>query len=335
MIGFGGMRVFCRAVTAPTKQLLRSLALCVALSALVAGSASAAPLVPVATTGPVAAITSSSAVATGAVDPRGLPTTYFFRYGPTKAYGFVSGSASAGTGSSTVHIAANLRPLSEDTHYHVQLVAESAAGPAFGSDRTFTTKLTPDTVILGTAPNPVRFGQMVAVNGLLQGAGVVGVSVELFANPFPYLAGFKQVGNTELSNAAGQFFFNALPTVTTQYEVKALGKVNTVTAIAVVGVASKVGIVVHRARRHNGLTVIDGTVLPAHPGSLALVELLRPHGSYRIVDFTTVHGGGPTSPSKFVARFHVHQSGHYRVEVRAGDGINLTGYSPVFRLRKH
>ncbi|MGI8921364.1 MAG: hypothetical protein ACR2HD_06775 [Solirubrobacteraceae bacterium] len=308
-------------------------ALIAALVLLTAGAAEAAPLPPSASTGKPDMVTSSSARATGTVDPHGLPTNYFFRYGASKSYGFATLSTSAGTGSAPLPVSAQLTPLSAETTYHVQLVAENAAGTSFGSDRTFTTKPTPNTVILGTAPNPVLFGHTVAIDGQLKGAGAAGAKVTLQADPFPYPpGGFPQVGNPVVTNNFGFFSFTALPTFTTQYRVVATGKANPVTAVAVVGVVLRVHVDIHRSHNHRVVPLIHGLATPGHPGSLALLERLS-RGNYRIVGVMTLHGGSATTPSGFAGRIRVHVTGRYRVEVRATDGSNFPGFSTTFGLR--
>lgn len=57
------------------------------------------------------------------------------------------------------------------------------------------------------APNSVLFGTPFFVEGTLSGTGASSHEIVLQANPFPYLAGFKDVGNPEVANSAGDFSF--------------------------------------------------------------------------------------------------------------------------------
>ena len=62
------------------------------------------------------------------VNPNGHATTYYFRYGPTTAYGFQTNPADAGSGKATVAVHATFYGLTANTTYHYQLVAQNSAG---------------------------------------------------------------------------------------------------------------------------------------------------------------------------------------------------------------
>jgi hypothetical protein len=95
--------------------------------------------VPSAVTGGANSIQARRATAGGIVDPGQLPTTYFFRYGRTTAYGTKTPTASAGQGVDVVALA-SLRGLVPNTLYHIRLFANNPDGRAPGADRTFRTK---------------------------------------------------------------------------------------------------------------------------------------------------------------------------------------------------
>jgi photosystem II stability/assembly factor-like uncharacterized protein len=104
---------------------------------------------------------SASGVAiSGTVNPRGSPTSYWFEYGMTTAYGVTTPSASAGSGSSSSGVAADLSGLEPITTYHYRLVAENAGGRTNGGDRQFTTKGIPPPVSDVSVPS-LRLGQLV------------------------------------------------------------------------------------------------------------------------------------------------------------------------------
>jgi hypothetical protein len=94
-------------------------------------------IAPVTTTGMSTKVTSGSATLNGTVNPNGLSTTYYFEWGATTAYGntIPSTPASAGSGTTGVHVSADITGLSPDTLYHYRLVAVSSAGTSYGSDR--------------------------------------------------------------------------------------------------------------------------------------------------------------------------------------------------------
>ena len=96
------------------------------------------PQAPTVTTGSATAITSTNSTLTGIVDTSVVPTTYYFRWGPTVAYGNTTtpGSVSA---NGSLQVFAVLAGLSPSTTYHYQFVATNSAGSAAGDDRSFNT----------------------------------------------------------------------------------------------------------------------------------------------------------------------------------------------------
>ena len=91
-------------------------------------------------------VTDTAATLQGGVYPNGNPTTYFWQYGPTTAYGQVTDVSPAVSGSAPVAATAVLSGLSPGTTYHYRLVAQSpdSANPGqfltqYGSDFTLTT----------------------------------------------------------------------------------------------------------------------------------------------------------------------------------------------------
>jgi plastocyanin len=94
---------------------------------------------PSATTTPATAVTDASATLNGSYSPGGFQATYFFEYGTTSAYGSKTGPGAAGNGTGIGFVSMVVAGLSPQTTYHFQLVAENAAGTAFGGDQTFTT----------------------------------------------------------------------------------------------------------------------------------------------------------------------------------------------------
>jgi phosphodiesterase/alkaline phosphatase D-like protein len=105
---------------------------------------------PVASTHAANSVTTTAARVTGAVNPEGQPTTYFFEYGTNTSYGSHTAQASAGSGSASAAVAAPLGSLSPGTTYHYRLVATNGSGTARGSDRAFTTAKAPAVPIVST-----------------------------------------------------------------------------------------------------------------------------------------------------------------------------------------
>jgi hypothetical protein len=78
----------------------------------------------------------TSAVLNGTVTPNGgVPTAYYFQYGPTINYAFATGTNVLGD----VLVSAAISNLSPSTFYHSRLVATNALGRTFGKDIIFHT----------------------------------------------------------------------------------------------------------------------------------------------------------------------------------------------------
>jgi DNA-binding beta-propeller fold protein YncE len=83
----------------------------------------------------------TSATLTGAVNPRGINTTYYFQYGTSESYGasVPLASAYAGAGTTAVSESASIVALAPASTYHFRIVASSRGGTVYGADQTFTT----------------------------------------------------------------------------------------------------------------------------------------------------------------------------------------------------
>ena len=96
---------------------------------------------PIVATGEADEIAAESARLRGSVNPSGLPTTYYFEYGRTIAYGSrrPAGEGTAGGGHLPAELAATATGLQPSTAYHYRLVARNAIGGEAGADATFVT----------------------------------------------------------------------------------------------------------------------------------------------------------------------------------------------------
>jgi hypothetical protein len=105
-------------------------------------------------TGPATNVTPTTATLTGSLDPDGMATTYWFRYGVDTQYRQQTAKAAVPTGTGVVPVApieiSNLQP---GRTYHYQLVAENALDTTFGSDRTLVAASAP--AISGVRPTDV------------------------------------------------------------------------------------------------------------------------------------------------------------------------------------
>jgi hypothetical protein len=115
-------------------------------------STSTAPL-PAIEGAPATAVTTSSAVLNGTLDPNGNDTTWAFEFGTTTAYGTRTADTAAGSGSTTAPISAAISGLEQDTTYHYRPLA-FVDGKLItrGADRTLTTSGDPPETTITRGP---------------------------------------------------------------------------------------------------------------------------------------------------------------------------------------
>ena len=94
---------------------------------------------PAVTIASASKVTARSATLNGTINTEGIPTTYYFEYGTTTAYGSVTPQLDAVVGSQPSEVSAQLTGLLPGTSYHFRLVAGNAGGRVNGTDMTFTT----------------------------------------------------------------------------------------------------------------------------------------------------------------------------------------------------
>ena len=117
------------------------------LALLSSGAGVAAVLAaPTAITGPVSAVGTTSATASGTVNPNGQSTTWYFEYGTSTSYGKTTSSTSAGSGTANINVSRGLTGLSPGTTYHYRVVAANGGGTTRGGDGIFTTLTAPRSV---------------------------------------------------------------------------------------------------------------------------------------------------------------------------------------------
>jgi hypothetical protein len=294
-----------------------------------ASAAPAATSAPTVSTSNAAGATFSSAVVYGGVNPNGLITNYVFQYGTTSGYGGQTPLAPAGNGTISIRLNQTISGLQPGTTYHYRIVAVNSAGTSNGKDRTFKTASVPLSVQIAGVPNPVVFGNPFTVEGNLSGTGAANHEVRLEANPFPYLGGFRAVGNPEITNSSGGFSFPYLGLLeNAQLRVVTVGGALVTSPVVVEGVAVRVSFHARRTRRR-GLVRLYGTVAPAEVGALVGFQLLRPGKSVN-QGGTVVKAGTPTV-SRFSRVIRVRHPGLYRALVKINDGAHVSNYSaPIF-----
>lgn len=104
---------------------------------------------PSATTGAVLDLTKDSVTMTGIVYPQSQTTTYYFKYGPTTAYGLQTAAQTVPAGTAAVSVTTPVPGLEPGLMFHYQLVAvHGTSTPASGADASFETLPSP-------APKPL------------------------------------------------------------------------------------------------------------------------------------------------------------------------------------
>ncbi|MEA3020307.1 MAG: hypothetical protein QOI47_1831 [Actinomycetota bacterium] len=134
-------------------------------------------LVPAATTSAASSVAPSSARLNGVVNPNATATSYYFDYGTTTGFGFVTPTQSAGSGSSGVAVVADVTGLASSTVEYFRLVATNAYGTAYGATQSFTTQAANAPTVTSVSPTggTTAGGMTVTVNGTnLTGATSVG-----------------------------------------------------------------------------------------------------------------------------------------------------------------
>ena len=121
---------------------------------------------PTAITGPVSAVGTTSATASGTVNPNGQSTSWYFEYGPSTSYGKRTSAKSAGSGNANVQVSGTLTGLTPGTTYHYRLVATNGGGTTRGADGVFTTASAP-----------------VAISGAAKGVTVTSATLNGWVDP--------------------------------------------------------------------------------------------------------------------------------------------------------
>ncbi len=311
----------------------------VLLLALIAGAlALSAPSAFAATPSPPSVSTSgnsnisySSAILYGYVNPHGQATGYVFQYGTTSGYGGQTSLAPAGNGTISIKLSQTVSGLQPDTTYHYRIVAVSPAGTTDGKDATFKTAVVPLSVQIAGVPNPVIFGNPFVVEGHLSGTGAANHEVVLQANPYPYLAGLKNVGNPEVTNSTGGFSFPYVGLLeNAQLRVVTVGKPEVASPVIVEGVAVRVSFHARSAGRR-GYVHLYGTVAPAEVGALVGFQLLQPGKS--VNEGGTVVKAATAGVSVFGRTVRVRHPGVYRALIKISDGAHVFNYSDPILVR--
>lgn len=293
--------------------------------------AAAATTAPSVGTGGATAVGFDSATLNGTVNPRGSDTSYYFQYGPTRIYGLQTGILDAGSGAKGVHVAIALAGLAPLTRYHYRLVAVNSHGFSFGRDRAFDTTKVPLSLAILASPNPVLYGGTVTVQGTLSGTDNANRAVVLQAEPFPYTAGFADVGNPELTNASGGFSFPVLGLLQgTAFRVLTTTKTPVISPVAFESVDLRVSAKAGRIGPH-GKALFHGVVSPAMEHA-EIAVMRQVHGRQVFVAGTKLRHR-TTRSSSFSLLAKARRGNIYRILVHIPGGPLSSTYSLPMLVR--
>lgn len=331
----------------------------VALPSQAASTQTAGNGLPHVLTGGVTRIVGTSAVLNGAVNPQGSATSYYFKYGPTTAYGQQTTPASIPAGTTTVKVNQPVTGLLPG--YHYRLIATNAAGTKEGHDRSFNPKVKrkKSAFALPKTYEPLLVGGTFVLNGTLTGTGNANREIVLQASPYPYRTTYADVGTPIVTGPTGAFSFRVTNLQTsTKFRLATVGGVAVYSLIVPEQVQVRVILKV-RSSGHPGLVRLYGTVSPAEVGAHVFFQLekapkerlkdtekpeklekpgkSRPEPSEKpptfVNRFTTTVKPGTRTLSRFSAIVSVRDAGHYRAFVAVPIGPLASGHSQTLTLR--
>jgi hypothetical protein len=316
--------------------VLRGTLLVAVALALVAPAAASAASKPGVRTGAAASVTPTTATLNGRVDPNNAATTYFFQYGTTSLYGSTTAPNPAGSGADGVAVSVPISGLAPATTYHYRLVAQNALGITRGERRTFRTRRQPLGVTLAGNPNPVAPGASTTLAGQLTGTNNAGRDVVLQSNPFPYLQGFLNAGNAQVTDAAGNFSFPVLSVpVTTQFRVVLAQRPEVASPIVVLGAALQVLTRTKKVDRSRRSVVVQfrGSIVPQNDGGRVSIQKFV-DGAWVEKSHTRAKDAGG-SKSRFKKRVRIYRSGQFRVVAETeGRYVSGAGRAIAIKVRR-
>ena len=214
---------------------------------------------------------------------------------------------------------------------HRLAVAASAAAATAIPGAALAAPPTPHQLTIAAKPNPVVFGQSVAITGKLTGDSSAGEDVTLREDPFPF-GNFTNFGSTNTA-ADGTYSFTVKPTVNTKYQATAKSKSPATSPELTVLVASKVGFVVSDTTPKVGQSVVfKGRVYPPHDGQHVWLQRKVETGWKTLAKIALADAGD--AYSVYSRKRTVTRNGTFRV-VKPADSDHARGVSPKRTLTVH
>lgn len=266
----------------------------------------------------------TTATLRGSVDPNGLTTNYRFQYGTSSSNLNRSTAVSgAGSGNSSVAVAANVGGLPSNDRIYFRISATNAAGTKNGSTRSFVTSksLSIDEIKVPRS----RFGGSATIAGDLDGSGVNNQTVTVQGTSWPFATGFVNLASAR-SNSKGNFAVTVRGiTANMHIRIVAAGNVSSVRNLFN---GNRVGVKLRKSRRLK----FSGVVTPQAPNGLVRIQKRKSNGKWGRVrrGTLTAYSNGRSRYSLSARR----SKGLYRVQVVPRDGgAHAAGYSRKVRVR--
>ena len=284
---------------------------------------------PKVTTNSARRLAGNSAQLTGIVSPKGNPTSYYFQWGATPAYGSQTPPISVSPTAPKVKVGQTINGLQQTVTYHFRIVAVYTINgqvqpPVYGHDKSFAISGKLKFELPKMAPVPV--GTPFIFAGVLRGIGSQNHPVLLQASPYPYSSSFTTIGAQGMTNSFGRFAFRiANLSTSTAFRVQALDTRPVYSPVVTVAAAARVTLHV-RTSSTRGLVRLYGTVTPAAVGAHVVIQFRKPiklnkpsksEATTKFVSafFTVVKKAGRTF-SRFSVVVKVHNTGRYRALIR-------------------
>jgi hypothetical protein len=290
---------------------------------------------PAATQGPkphfstagVSHVSGTTAELDGTVNPEGFQTSYYFKYGPTTAYGSQTKPVSVPIPNppKVVKVGQMVSGLLPGYHYRIVGIYTPAGATAPvevpGADKSFTGgKLSKLKFIVDKSKESIGtvvYGGGTELTGSLTGFGNANHPLSLQATLFPFRDPFTTLGGTIASSRTGSFVFKvARMTSTTEFRFVALAPRPIYGPIITVHVTPRITLHVRSAGR-SGLYRMYGTVAPARPGTVVQIQQLLPQKAGSRRSGPAPHGVGATTLKRATSKLSrfsviVKLSGSYR-----------------------
>ncbi len=319
---------------AKVTALVGSVIAATALALPVAASALQPPK-PKVSTGGASHVLGTSALLTAVIDPNGVDTSYYFKYGPTTAYGMQTPLVNVGAGTKKIRVGQAIAGLAPGVTYHFRVIGVAAAYPPIeGRDHTFKAKGSALAFNLQRVFT-TTYGSPFILSGSLTGLGSVGHGVSLEASPYPFLEAFTSIGAPAVTNAAGAFSFRVGNLrADTQFRLATVDPLPLYSRVVVVDVHPRV--VFHVASsKQTGFVRLYGTITPAIPGSrvsFQVQKMVRP-GKKEITQqwvtqFSTSVAKGVGNSSRFSVIERIHHGGRYRAYAKVKSAALTSGAGP-------